>query len=412
MNVPAPIPPMPGEPAPLHFQVRLRAGRQRSVHLHHPWIYSGAVAEIEGHPEARAGDLGRIVSATGEVLGIAMVHPEATLVARMLVWGEQPIGAEWVRARVADAAAWRAGLVEAGWEACRLINAEGDGLPGLIVDRYGDWLVVQCLTRGMVHLQPWWLPALLEAFQPRGLLERPPRGPREAGLERQTAALWGALPPATLLVGEAQRRYLVDLLRGQKTGFYLDQRENRSRVGELARGRRVLDAYAYTGGFAVAAGVGGAREVVAIESSPVAAAGIREHWTANHLPAERLEVVRGSVPRVLRSDDRSYDLIVLDPPPFSRRRGHREHAARAYKDVNLWALRRLRRGGLLVTFSCSQQVGGALFQKIVFAAASDAGLRLQWVARLGAARDHPVHLDHPQGEYLTGLLLRALEGGA
>jgi 23S rRNA (cytosine1962-C5)-methyltransferase len=210
-------------------------------------------------------------------------------------------------------------------------------------------------------------------------------------------------------VEERGHRFLVDLAGGQKTGFYLDQRENRRAIGELAAGRRLLNAFAYTGAFGIYAGAGGAREVVDVETSEAALDLARETWALNGLPPEGRRAVREPAQRFLRREATSFDLIVVDPPPFARERRNVPRAARAYKDLNLWALRRLEPGGYLATFSCSQAVTPDLFQKIVFAASVDAGVRLQWIARLGAAPDHPVHLDHPEGEYLKGFLLRSVE---
>jgi 23S rRNA (cytosine1962-C5)-methyltransferase len=389
------------------YRIRLRPGRERSVVRRHPWIYSGAVETIEAREGAPEGGLGEIVDAGGHHLATATVNPSAALIARILRFGPGPVDAAHLRGLLERAGALRAAVVPARTDAYRLVNTEGDGLAGLVVDRYGEYLVVQCLTRGMSLLEPFWLPALCELARPRGIVERSERAGRDPGLARSDGLRWGEAPPARLEVEEHGHRFLVDLSGGQKTGFYLDQRENRRLVAGLAAGKSVLNAFAYTGAFGLYAGAAGARAVTDVETSEAACDLARATWAANGLPAETLRTVREPAQRFLRRTEESFDLIILDPPPFARERRSVERAARAYKDLNLWAARRLARGGFLATFSCSQAVEPDLFQKIVFGASLDAGVPLQWIARLGAAPDHPVHLDHPEGEYLKGLLLRS-----
>jgi 23S rRNA (cytosine1962-C5)-methyltransferase len=395
--------------AEITYRLWLRPGRERSVAHRHPWVYSGAVERIEIRAGGAREALGEIVDARGELLATATVNPEAPLVARILKFGPGAIDAAHFAAAFARAAELRRAVVPPRTNAYRLVNAEGDGLPGLIVDRYGDFLVVQCLTLGMSYLEPLWLPALVAVASPRGVIERSERATRDPDLARVDGVRQGEAAPARLEVEECGHRFLVDLAGGQKTGFYLDQRENRQRIGALSAGRRVLNAFAYTGAFGVYAGAGGAREVVQVETSEAALDLARENWALNDLSPERMRAVREPAQRFLRRATEPYDLIVLDPPPFARERRSVPRAARAYKDLNLWALQRLVPGGYLATFSCSQAVTPDLFQKIVFGAALDARVRLQWIARLGAAPDHPVHLDHPEGEYLKGLWLRSVE---
>ena len=392
----------------IFFRVFLKRGRERSLERHHPWVYSGAVERIEGLPDSAPGGLGEIYGADGRWLATAMIQPEATLTARVLRFDPGPVDAAWVRRRIADAAALRARIVPPETDAYRLINAEGDGLPGLIVDRYAEYLVVQVLTPGVARLERLWLPALVELGEVKGVLARGGLSGRAFAAEHADGLLWGAAPAGRVLIREVGLRFAADLLGGQKTGFYLDQRDNRRRVGRLAAGARMLNAFAYTNAFGVYAAAGGAREVVAVETSVAANELARENWALNGFAPERLHIVREAVQRVLRQEAERFDLIVLDPPPYAKERGQVERAARAYKDLNLHALRRLSPGGLLATFSCSQHIEPDLFQKILFGAALDAGVAVQWLARWGAGPDHPVHLDHPQGEYLKGFLLRSL----
>jgi 23S rRNA (cytosine1962-C5)-methyltransferase len=218
--------------------------------------------------------------------------------------------------------------------------------------------------------------------------------------------LWGETPSALLPIREGRRHYRVDCVDGQKTGFYLDQRASRDLVERLAEGRRVLDLFAYTGGFSVAAAHGGARSITAVDSSQPALDRAAEHL-AGLLPAQALRLVRQDAFRFVREDDAEYDLIVLDPPPLARQRGDVKRATRAYKDVALHALKRAAPGARLLAFACSQHVGADLFRKVIFGASLDANRPLRVLAQLGLPVDHPVALDHPEGEYLTGLLLEA-----
>lgn len=395
--------------AEITYRLWLHPGRERSIEHRHPWVYSGAVERVEIRAAGAREALGEIVDARGRLLATATVNPEAALIARILKFGPGPIDGAHFAAAFARAGELRRAVVPPRTNAYRLVNSEGDGLPGLVVDRYGDFLVVQCLTLGMSYLEPLWLSALVAATAPRGVIERSERAARDPNLLRVDGLRHGEAPPARLEVEERGHRFLVDLAGGQKTGFYLDQRENRQVIGGLSAGRRVLNAFAYTGAFGVYAGAGGASEVVQVDTSEAALDLARETWALNDLPPERMRLVREPAQRFLRQAREPYDLIVLDPPPFARERRSLPRAARAYKDLNLWALQRLAPGGHLATFSCSQAVSPDLFQKIIFGAALDARVRLQWMARLGAGPDHPVHLDHPEGEYLKGLWLRSVE---
>ena len=390
------------------YRVHLKAGRERSVLRRHPWIFSGSIQKLEQVEEAQPGDLGEIFSAHGDPLGIAFVNPNSQLTLRVLRFDEGEIDDAYFRARFDQAAALRERLIGAETTALRLVNAEGDGLPGLTIDRYDRHLVVQCAALGMARLESLWLPALQEVFAPEGILDRSTRARGDVNLGAKDRLLAGTEPPAQVEILENGLRFPVDLTAGQKTGFYLDQRENRARLRSLADGARVLNAFSYSGAFGVAAGAGGAAHVVSVDTSAPGLALARTAWELNALPEDRLTTVRVPVQEFLRDTEETYDLIILDPPAFAKERAHVERATRAYKDVNLWAMKRLAPGGYLATFSCSQHVSPDLFQKVIFGASLDAGRRLQWLAKLGAGSDHPVHLDHPQGEYLKGLLLRAL----
>jgi 23S rRNA (cytosine1962-C5)-methyltransferase len=294
-------------------------------------------------------------------------------------------------------------------DAVRLIHAESDGLPGLIVDRYADTAVMQCSAAGAERWRGAFADALLRFGDCVRVFERSDVEVRSLeGLDARAGPLRGDAPPSALLVREGDARFLVDVVAGQKTGFFLDQRDNRAEVQRLSRGRDVLDVFCYSGGFTVAALLGGARSVTAVDSSAPALVQARANLSASGLDDAQVEWHEADAFAVLRNlydRGRRFDLIVVDPPKFAPTEKHVARAARAYKDVNLWALRLLRPEGLLFTFSCSGAIGEPLFQSIVAGAALDARRRARIVKRLAAAPDHPVSLEFPEGAYLKGLLL-------
>ncbi len=388
----------------------LRPGREKSLLRRHPWVFSGAVARLEGSPAS--GDTVRLRAADGRFLAWAAYSPKSQIRAR--VWSfeesESP-GPLFFRARIERALALRRALVprEAG-DALRLVHGEADGLPGLVVDRYGDALVVQVLAAGAERWRGALVEALGELTGCARIYERSDAEVRKLeGLPERIGALRGEAPAAPIEIVEYGLRYAVDLVGGQKTGFYLDQRDNRRRIRELAAGREVLNGFCYTGGFSLAALAGGASAVVSVDSSGAAIELGRRNAAANGLADSRAEWREADVFRYLRdarAQGRGFDLVVLDPPKFAPTEKHAPAAARAYKDVNLNALRLLRPGGLLATFSCSGGVSADLFQKIVAGAAADAGVSATILERFHASPDHPVLLEFPEGEYLKGLLLR------
>jgi 23S rRNA (cytosine1962-C5)-methyltransferase len=287
----------------------------------------------------------------------------------------------------------------------RLVNAEGDGLPGLIVDRYADTVVMKVSSDGMAQQRERLADALRQATgAPRGYERADAAAARQEGFAVREGPRWGSPPPETVPIREGGRRYLADVVRGQKTGFYLDQRDARSLVQQLSEGRRVLDLFSYTGGFALAAARGGATSLTLVETSAPALALARSHLEGCEAECSFHDA---SAFRFVRGDGAEYDLAVVDPPPLARRRRDVARATRAYKDVLLHTMRHIAPGGLLLGFACSHHVSADLFRKVVFAAALDAGRPLQVLRTLGAPSDHPVSIDHPEGDYLHGLLLRA-----
>jgi 23S rRNA (cytosine1962-C5)-methyltransferase len=387
----------------------LKPGREKSLKRRHPWVFSGAVARVQGKPEPESGETIEVRAASGEFLAVAAFSPESQIVARVWDWNERAIDRAFFRERIDGAVAHRRALVDAAaTDACRLLHGESDGLPGVVADRYGDTLVLQLSSAGAERWRDAVADALLEATDARRVWERSDAEVRALeGLPPATGPLRGPREPARAVVSEYGVKFEVDLERGHKTGFYLDQRENRQRLRDLARGRDVLDGFCYTGGFALNAARGGARSVFGLDSSAEALSLAKANAQLNALSG--IDWVGGDVfqmLRRLRDGRRQFDLVVLDPPKFAPTAAHAAKAARAYKDINLLAIKLLRPGGLLMTFSCSGGVSVDLFQKIIAGAALDAGIDAQIIERLGAGPDHPVALNFPEGEYLKGLLCR------
>lgn len=373
----------------------------------HPWVFSGAVAKMQGNPGPGA-TVG-LWSATGEFLAVAAYSPESQIVARAWDWQERAIDGAFFRERVAQAVSRRAAFPRGpGDNALRLVHGESDGLPGVIADRYGDTVVLQLSSAGADHWREAITDALLESSGVVRVWERSDAEVRGLeGLPAVTGPLRGKREPARITAIENGLKFQVDLEQGHKTGFYLDQRDNRLRARELAHGCEVLDGFCYSGGFALNALAGGAKSVTAVDSSADALALARGNAELNKLgPAEWLEGDVFLMLRRFRDQARSFDFIVLDPPKFAPTVAHAEKAARAYKDINLLAFKLLRPGGRLATFSCSGGVGAELFQKIVAGAALDAGVDARIEEWLHAAPDHPVALHFPEGEYLKGLICR------
>jgi len=383
----------------------LKPGREKSLKRRHPWVFSGAVAKVQGKPETGA-TVG-VWSASGEFLAVAAYSPQSQIVARAWDWEERAVDEAFFRQRIEQAVGQRRALMGAAG-AMRLIHAESDGLPGIVADRYGDTTVLQLNSAGAERWRETIADALLATDGTKRVWERSDAEVRQLeGLRPVTAPLRGAAEPKRVVIEEEGVRFGIDLEQGHKTGFYLDQRDNRQQLRALAAGRDVLDCFCYSGGFALNAAAGGASSVVGVDSSAEALALARGNAELNQLPQP--EWLQGDVFELLRKfrdSRRSFDLVVLDPPKFAPTAAHAEKAARAYKDINLLAFKLLRPGGLLMTFSCSGGVTADLFQKIVAGSALDAGTEAQVVARLSAASDHPVALNFPEGEYLKGLICR------
>ena len=387
----------------------LKAGREKSLKRRHPWVFSGAIEKVVGDPVS--GDTVLVRSAEGQPLGLAAYSSQSQIRGR--IWSFDPtitIDAAFLRERVQRALELRERLpLSRHSNAMRLIHAESDGLPGLIVDRYADVLVAQFLSAGTERWREDILDALVELTRCEAVFERSDAEVRTLeGLPERAGFVRGNTDASRCAISEHGLVFRVDIAAGQKTGFFLDQRANRLRVRELSAGREVLDCFCYTGGFALASLAGGAKQVTAIDSSQSAIAAARANLAANALPSRSLVFKEADVflhLRELRNRGSKFDLVVLDPPKFAPTAAQVENASRAYKDINLLALKLLAPGGLLATFSCSGGVSPDLFQKIVAGAALDAGGEAKIIERFGPAADHPVALEFPEGDYLKGLLV-------
>lgn len=393
--------------------LHLKPGREKSLLRRHPWIFSGSVDRLEG--EAQPGETVQIAAAEGTPLALAAYSPHSQIAAR--VWTFDPgarVDAGFFRARLEQALQLRRQLAASlATTAFRLVNAEADGLPGVIVDQYGEFLVCQFLSAGAELHRGELVAALSELVPCKGVYERSEAAVRgKEGLAPRAGLLWGEEPPAQIEIAEGECRFLVEVRGGHKTGFYLDQRDNRRLSAQYAQDREMLNCFAYTGAFGIWALRGGAAQVTNVEESAVALELGSRHVELNGLEAAKVENVEGDVFKVLRQyrdGRRSFDLIVLDPPKFAESQHQLDRACRGYKDINLLAFKLLKPGGVLFTFSCSGQVGLDLFQKVVADAALDAGREVQFLQRLSQAPDHPVRGSFPEAGYLKGLVCRVGE---
>lgn len=393
------------------IRLTLKPGRHVSVERRHPWLFSGAVAAREGD----GGDgIAEIADAGGRVLAHGAFSPQSQIVARLWTFDGRRPGAELFRERFLSARHLRQQVVPAGTTGYRAVNSEGDGCPGVVADVYGGTAVLDLTTAGTETWAPDLEAAFREVFSPRRIILR-----RSAGHHNGVRVGRKSTPhPDPLPKGEGVARvpfdeyglhFLADVSSGQKTGFFLDQRENRAQLRALASGRSVLNLFSYSGGFSVAALAGGARRAADVDSSEAALEVAREHRKMNGFRADEADFVRADVFEDLRlrvAGNELWDIVVCDPPAFARKRGDLPRAARAYKDANRLAMSLVEPGGWLLTCSCSGLVSAELFQKIVFSASIEAGASFALAARQGAGPDHPVSLDCPEGEYLKGVWLR------
>ena len=393
-------------------QLILLPGKERSAFKHHPWLFAGSVGRLEGR--ARPGDTVEVLADNLRPLGRAAYSPKSQIRARFWTFdAEESIDDAFFKRRIAAAVALRQALPELrGQQGLRLIHAESDGLPGVIADQYGDTVVVQLTSAGADKWRNALVAGLLKATGCARIYERSDSDVRGLeGLGPTTGWLHGEAPATPLSIDENGVRLAIDIAGGHKTGFYLDQRENRALLGQLSTGKDVLNCFCYTAGFSLQALAGGAASVLSIDSSGPALAQGQANLALNpQLPSDRAQWQEADVFQALRDfrkAGRTFDLIVLDPPKFAPSAAHAERAAKAYKDINILGFRLLRPSGFLMTYSCSGGVGLEMFQKIIADSALDAGRNARIVRRLSGAADHPVALNFPEGEYLKGLLVQA-----
>ena len=389
------------------MNIKLNAGREKSLLRRHPWVFASALQKLD--QDIASGSTIDLLSSDGQFLARASYSPISQIRARVWTFEDEPVDREFFRKRIKSAIELRQlSKAESHTNAYRLLHGESDGMPGFVVDRYKDLLVLQSTTAGSDFWKEIVADILVEETGLQNIYERSDVDVRELeGLKPITGILRGTIDGLRLTINEYVLKFQVDIEHGHKTGFYLDQRHNRHRVGKFAEGRDVLNCFCYTGGFSIHALANGAKSVLSVDSSADALSLLEENITLNNLPADRHTSLEGDVFQLLRKfrdANRSFDMIILDPPKFAPTAAHAEKASRAYKDINLLAFKLLRHGGMLFTYSCSGGIDAALFQKIIASAALDAGVNATIIEHLSQGSDHPVSLHFPEGAYLKGLV--------
>ncbi len=384
-------------------RVILKPGKEKAVLKRHPWIFSGAIAQL---PAFEGGDVLPVYSSAGNFLAKAYFHPKNSIAGRILTFDVAEEIEQALSKRIDRAIALRKKLFDPSETNCyRLINSEGDEIPGFIADLYDDVLVLQFNTAGMERLRPIMLQLLKEKLDLRAIYEKSSSSSRKhEGLADREETLFGSCPEK-IVVRENGISFAVDLKGGQKTGFFLDQREMRHLIGLHARRKRVLNCFSYSGGFSLFALKAGAHEVVSIDCSEAACRLAKENTLINHLDLKRHQIVCGDVFEYLAKHPLDFDLVILDPPAFAKKREDVVAACTGYKRINRLAFERMPRGSLLLTCSCSYHIDAELFQNLIFQAALEAKRSVKIISRHIQANDHPISLFHPEGEYLKSLLV-------
>jgi len=384
-------------------KVILKAGKEKPIRNRHHWIFSGAVMEM---PEFTDGDCLPVHSSHGDFLGWGYFNSKAKIIGRMVSFDATP-PKEAIYRHLQMAYDLRRTLFDgSNTNAYRLVNGEGDLLPGLIVDRYADVCVVQVSTLGMQNLRQIIVDWLVKTLSPRSIYEKsllPSR--KEEGLPEHQGALYGDVPAHAVEISENGLRFSVSILHGQKTGFFLDHREMRQYVRSLSAGKRVLNCFAYTGGFSIYAAAGGATAVDSVDISAAAMETAEKNMALNGFASASHHFFADDVFQFLREHPMDYDLVILDPPAFAKRQKDVVAACRGYKDINRIAMEKMPKGSLLLTSSCSYHVDEALFQTVVFQASVEAGRTVKILSRHRMAPDHPINICHPESDYLKSLLL-------
>lgn len=393
-------------------KVFLKNGREKPAKCHHPWIFSGAIKEIPSKIEA--GEIVQVFGSDGEFIAYGYYCPLSKIRLRLLEWRkDNQVDESWWKNSIINAVERRREFINSKeCSAFRIIHAEADGLPGLIVDKYDDFLVIQSLTAGIERIKDLITRLLAEIVRPQGIYEKSPSNLRKIeGLSEYQGILFGQAPPELITIQEHGHKFLVNITRGQKTGFYLDQKKNRKIVACFARNKEMLDCFCYTGGFSVYALKAGARLSTLIDCSEESIRLARKNLELNEISLGLCCFETADVFEILRTykdSSRFFDLIILDPPKFAPTGASVQQAVRAYKDINFMALKILNRGGFLVTFSCSAAISILKFKEILWWASLDAGKEIQIIEQLHQDSDHPVKSSVPESEYLKGLVCRVI----
>jgi 23S rRNA (cytosine1962-C5)-methyltransferase len=391
------------------IDVILKKGKEKAVLHRHPWLFSGAIECVKGKPAN--GDIVRLLNDKGEFMAYGFYNSQSRVALRLLEWDESvEINEDWFRRKVAVAVAGRSTILTESTNACRLVFSEADYLPGLIVDKYADYLAVQVLTSGIERVMPMIIDELQKLLKPEGIFDKSDANSRaHEGLETINQVLAGKHPPESVGVIENGIIYNINIAEGQKSGFYCDQRDNRRITADHAKGKKVLDCFSYTGGFTLNALKNGAASVTSVDSSALAIETLKKNIDLNKLDAKKYTAIQSDVNKQLRTfreQGDKFDLIVLDPPKYAPSRSALDKASRAYKDLNRLAMYLLEPGGLLATFSCSGAMDIETFKQVLAWAALDAGKEVQFIYQYCQPEDHPVRASFPEGEYLKGLLCR------
>jgi 23S rRNA (cytosine1962-C5)-methyltransferase len=391
-------------------QVILKPGREKSVNNRHPWVFSGAISRTEGNPSN--GDVVDVWNSRARFVARGIYNEKSQIQVRLLSWNpNDAIDESFWRRRLRRAIAGRQALIQSqDTDAYRLVYSEADGLPGFIADQYGTWLVVQFLSMAAERHRSVIIDTMVDLIGPQGIYERSDTDARELeGLVPIAGPVWGEVPPDLIEIMENGHTFIVDVKLGHKTGFYLDQRENRHHLTKYCRNKEILNAFSYTGGFSVYAAHAGAGRITSVDSSERALQLAERNMRRNDLGDREDVYVPADVFEVLRaygSNKWKFDIVILDPPKFAHSKRHVEKATRGYKDINMLGMKLVKPGGILMTFSCSGTVSPDLFQKVLFGASVDAGRTVQIIERLSQASDHPILLTYPESEYLKGVICR------
>ncbi|QNK65037.1 class I SAM-dependent rRNA methyltransferase [Pedobacter sp. PAMC26386] len=394
------------------IDVVLKKGKEKAVHQKHPWIFSGAIDKVKGNP--LNGEVIKVLAADLSFLGYGYYNGQSRVAVRLLEWEEDNIiDKAWYEVRLRNAIASRAHLLsDQETNTCRLVFSEADYLPGLIVDKYADYLSLQILSAGMENVKAELIEILIAELNPIGIFDKSDANARtHENLEVSQGLLWGETPPEFIEVKENGVRYHINIADGQKSGFYCDQRDNREILAAYTKDKEVLDCFCYSGGFTLNSLKHGAKHVTSVDSSALAIETLKHNLGLNGFMEHQQDSIQSDVNkqlRVFKEDGKTFDVIILDPPKYAPSRSALDRAARAYKDLNRLGMLLLKKGGILATYSCSGAVDLETFKQIIAWAALDAGREVQIIKQFHQPEDHPVRISFPEGEYLKGLLLRVL----